>query len=949
MRTKVAKQFFQQSVLVLVVLCSAFAGQLNVALNKPAYVKYTGARPNNTDNANPANVVDGNYATWLTIDGKSSGFDNTGTSITINLGSDIPASRMRILMPFLQLNPMIRVQGYQVWASSDSSVWNKVLDIPDNQLPSPDTTFVSPQTGKFWKLIVTKVDDGANQCAIAEIELYADISFPTITSVVISDTTMVGRGYKNIRWSSMNMAATDQINISYKPAYSNDDYFPAASNILNSGTFSWLTDTLADGDYTVRVAPAASGQVLSCTAKATIANYLGLKLMVANGYHYSYAGDYSESPASDWYWIDFAPPFFSQFFGDSIHLAWNFAARQSGEISYSCDSMRTWIPLAAITDTAQRNCSLPCPLPSKSSLCTFFRISVLRYNKIMASAVSVQIIVSALPNGVSLRWSKPDTAYRSSSMPSLLSYVSNGKQQILLGDRWVVNGKGDSVTGFGSRRSWNALGYAVGDLDNSGNLKLVTFNNGSLVISAPEGTVSTLPVGTSNANPLHLIDIDADQKREIVVDDYNYGVSAFHLDGKAINPLGNRFSHAAVADFDGDGQQEIALILTATNELALCSLNGAMKKGFPVKIYDALETWILSEDLDMNGKPVIIFAGANHLYAFNGDGSMHPGYPVLIKDFIDDTYPAVADINNDGRLEIILTAHSGYTYAQYYAAQAPQSVLYVVGANGGILSPWPVALNCNYLFPYTITNTTAAITQSVPLLRSGSFSSPLIASIDGGKTPEILITSDNGFLYVFSNDGKLRDGYPVYLACSGRGLYPYDFSGSEIETGVLGDFDGDGSLNFVIHSYPDSLEDNGRIVCLDFGPGSYNATATPWPMFLQNPERTGIAPKPFFTSANSGGAATAQANFPNAFTLSQNYPNPFNPTTNITYSIKERCEVRLTVFDIVGRAVATIVDGMKEPGYYLAGFDASQLSSGIYIYKLQAGNYVSVKKMIVQK
>jgi len=92
---------------------------------------------------------------------------------------------------------------------------------------------------------------------------------------------------------------------------------------------------------------------------------------------------------------------------------------------------------------------------------------------------------------------------------------------------------------------------------------------------------------------------------------------------------------------------------------------------------------------------------------------------------------------------------------------------------------------------------------------------------------------------------------------------------------------------------------------------------------------------------------------PTTYQLYQNYPNPFNPTTEIKYQIKEPGFVSLKVFDILGKEVATLVDEHKNPGHYSVTFDASSVSgglpSGVYIYKLQAGEFSSVKKMLLTK
>lgn len=83
--------------------------------------------------------------------------------------------------------------------------------------------------------------------------------------------------------------------------------------------------------------------------------------------------------------------------------------------------------------------------------------------------------------------------------------------------------------------------------------------------------------------------------------------------------------------------------------------------------------------------------------------------------------------------------------------------------------------------------------------------------------------------------------------------------------------------------------------------------------------------------------------------LSSNYPNPFNPTTQISYSIKEDGFVRLKVYDLLGSEVAILVSETKESGYHSVEFNASELPSGVYIYTLQTGDFISSKKMILLK
>jgi len=93
---------------------------------------------------------------------------------------------------------------------------------------------------------------------------------------------------------------------------------------------------------------------------------------------------------------------------------------------------------------------------------------------------------------------------------------------------------------------------------------------------------------------------------------------------------------------------------------------------------------------------------------------------------------------------------------------------------------------------------------------------------------------------------------------------------------------------------------------------------------------------------------------PKAFSLSQNYPNPFNPETVIKYTLPEDCHVELTIYNILGRKVKTLVNEYQDAGYRIAGWDSrgdkgDAVASGIYFYKIKAGRYTDVKKMVVLK
>ena len=99
----------------------------------------------------------------------------------------------------------------------------------------------------------------------------------------------------------------------------------------------------------------------------------------------------------------------------------------------------------------------------------------------------------------------------------------------------------------------------------------------------------------------------------------------------------------------------------------------------------------------------------------------------------------------------------------------------------------------------------------------------------------------------------------------------------------------------------------------------------------------------FAVTALSDQAASA----PLEYSLDQNYPNPFNPTTVVSSQLPVTSDVRLVVYDVLGREMAILVNERRAAGTYKDSFDASGLASGIYLYRLTAGSFVRTRKMIL--
>jgi hypothetical protein len=110
---------------------------------------------------------------------------------------------------------------------------------------------------------------------------------------------------------------------------------------------------------------------------------------------------------------------------------------------------------------------------------------------------------------------------------------------------------------------------------------------------------------------------------------------------------------------------------------------------------------------------------------------------------------------------------------------------------------------------------------------------------------------------------------------------------------------------------------------------------------------TGVWRRPLSEMITS--AETLASGLPSWYALAQNYPNPFNPSTTITFELPQSSEVRLGVFDMLGREVSMLVNERRDAGIHEVKFDGSRLASGVYFYRLQAGEFVQAKKLVIVK
>lgn len=144
------------------------------------------------------------------------------------------------------------------------------------------------------------------------------------------------------------------------------------------------------------------------------------------------------------------------------------------------------------------------------------------------------------------------------------------------------------------------------------------------------------------------------------------------------------------------------------------------------------------------------------------------------------------------------------------------------------------------------------------------------------------------------------------------------------------------SVNAGVTAYTDSLLTGGAIYCYRVSAGNCRGNSA-------------FTTQACDTAFQVVGISNNNNTVPQVFALYQNYPNPFNPVTNIKFDIPKNAFVKLTIYDALGREVVQLVNKQMEPGSYQADWNASLFASGIYFYRIEAGDYVKEMKMVLVK
>lgn len=237
------------------------------------------------------------------------------------------------------------------------------------------------------------------------------------------------------------------------------------------------------------------------------------------------------------------------------------------------------------------------------------------------------------------------------------------------------------------------------------------------------------------------------------------------------------------------------------------------------------------------------------------------------------------------------------------------------------------------------------------------------------KNNEIIAAEEVTGTEVVLNIGNLSDGDILMLTVSKQNRFRYSKQIRVIEGGVpveLLSFSASTMDNGVMLEWSTATESNNKgfeiervststseIIAFVDGKGTTTETQT-YSFLDKNPSNEKLTYRLHQLDFNGTKKEVSSTeievnNLPVSFALNQNFPNPFNPSTVINYDVPVKGKIALVVYDVIGNTVAELVNEVKEPGRYNVNFDASGLSSGLYIYQLKANGFVSSKKMMYLK
>jgi len=521
------------------------------------------------------------------------------------------------------------------------------------------------------------------------------------------------------------------------------------------------------------------------------------------------------------------------------------------------------------------------------------------------------------------------TADPSVNSPAVGDIDSDGKLEIVVGNNYVYawhydgqevrDGDGEALTyGVFSDQGDGFIGpVALAKLDGEFGLDIIAASWSTYEVYCFNYTGAVLPgwprptIDRVRAS-IVVGDLDGDDSPEIIAIDDDAIMYAWEPDGSEFrdgdsNPATDgvfyrfpdrpwwHYQSPCLADIDNDGSDEV-IIGTQDSTLYVLNGDGSAVPGWPRKLSSFAGGGFAVGDIDGNGQLDIICPTKNtgEVMALRADNTVMwtRWFP---QNLFFNPSPALADIDDDGKLETFLPSSNGQLFGLTY--------------QGADLPGWPVTYST-----YTWTE-----------------SSPIIGDVNGDGSPDIILGDETQFINAWDVNGNPIDGFPLVMQDAMRG------------TPALADIDRDGDLEIIASGYDQVM----YVWNLD---APYDPADIEWPMFKGNWHRNGVYGYIVPTAVQSEETPVVRAS------LEQNFPNPFNPTTTIVFYVPDSGDrsASLVVYDVTGARVRTLASGVFEPGRHAVEWDGvndsgNRVGSGVYFYRLVQKGFADTKKMVLLK
>jgi len=424
----------------------------------------------------------------------------------------------------------------------------------------------------------------------------------------------------------------------------------------------------------------------------------------------------------------------------------------------------------------------------------------------------------------------------------------------------------------------------------------------------------------------------------------------------------------ALGDLNGDGLLDVVLSekgdVTDDFEAHTCIfINNSQNQNFsfesPIIIDgDGYEGFSQLQDINGDGKLDIVTSRQswNQLGIYlntSEDNNVSFADKIIIENVVAPR-PAFADLNGDGMIDMVATAYLNngrdvYIYSNNSTEEDIDFNLEMTVLAGGLP---PVGYD-DY---------------------NWSSSNPTLADIDGDGKLDIIVTNGNcGFgcspsgisvIKNISTDSELLFEYEY------NDFYQYQSNSWPLRIGIS-DLNGDGKPDILTTDWLGGISilvnnsNEGNIEFeeqMQIGVGNYplsvatadlNMDSTP-EIIVANWEVEGLRVIHNFLPVNDPLIISLEADVPGVFSTQQNYPNPFNPATTLRYDLPEKSHVNIIIYDMLGRQVRTLVNQTQDAGHKSVTWDATNdygkpVSAGVYLYQIQAGEFVQTKKMVLLK